>query len=245
MPAKLCVNIDHVATVRNARGEGEPDPIHAAVLCEMAGAVGITVHLREDRRHIVDRDLPLLKEVVKGLLNLEMACTNEMVGIAMKLHPDQVTLVPEKRAEVTTEGGLDVRRNFKAVRAATKKLLGAGIAVSHFIDPDAKQVDASAESGASHVEFHTGAYAQLFDRKRDAAMKERERLRAACEQAHALGMIVNAGHGLNYRNVEPIASLPHMNELNIGHAIVGRAIFVGLDRAVGDMIRLLRRARTA
>ncbi|MEO8376318.1 MAG: pyridoxine 5'-phosphate synthase [Candidatus Sumerlaeota bacterium] len=243
MPAKLCVNIDHVATVRNARGEGEPDPVHAAVLCEMAGAMGITAHLREDRRHIIDRDLPLLKEVVKGLLNLEMACTNEMVRIAMNLHPDQVTLVPEKRAEVTTEGGLDVRKNRKPVRAATKKLLGARIAVSHFIDPDEEQVAASAECGATHVEFHTGTYARLFDRERDAAMEELKRLRAACEQAHAFGMVVNAGHGLNYRNVTPVAKLPHMNELNIGHAIIGRAILSGLDRAVLDMVRLLRHAR--
>ncbi|MCC6546245.1 pyridoxine 5'-phosphate synthase [Candidatus Sumerlaeota bacterium] len=243
MPAKLCVNIDHVGTVRNARGEGEPDPVHAAALCENAGAVGITAHLREDRRHIIDRDLPLLKEVVKGLFNLEMACTNEMVRIAMNLRPDQVTLVPEKRAEVTTEGGLDVRRNMKVVRAATRKMLGAKIAVSHFIDPDEKQVDAAAESGATHVEFHTGAYARLFDRQNARAMEELGRLRAACLQAHALGLIVNAGHGLNYRNVVPIATLPHMNELNIGHAIIGRAIFCGLDRAVSDMVRLLRHAR--
>jgi len=241
--ATLCVNIDHVATVRNARGESEPDPLHAAVICELAGAVGITFHLREDRRHIRDEDAFALRRVVKGLLNMEMACTDEMVKIAIELHPDQVTLVPEKRAELTTEGGLDVVGNRVAVASATRKLLEAGVKVSHFIDPDAAQVSASVETGATHVEFHTGTYARHFDRERALAMRECDRLEVACLQAHGNGIVVNAGHGLNYRNAIPVAHLPFMNELNIGHAIVGRALMTGLDRAVRDMVELIRNSR--
>ncbi|CAN5321128.1 pyridoxine 5'-phosphate synthase [soil metagenome] len=238
--AKLCVNIDHVATVRNARGGSEPDPVDAAILCELAGARGITFHLREDRRHIRDEDAYAFRRAVKGLLNMEMACTDEMVRIAIKSAPDQVTLVPEKRAELTTEGGLDVVGNFDAVKKATKRLQKAFIFVSHFIDPDTKQVLASVKSGATHVEFHTGAYAEHFDRTPALAEAQLKRLHEACELAHAEGLIVNAGHGLNYRNVIQIARLPRMNELNIGHSIIGRAIAVGLDRAVRDMVKLIK-----
>lgn len=237
--AHLCVNIDHVATVRNARRIAEPDPVAAAVLCETAGARGITFHLREDRRHITDRDVPLLREVVKGLLNMEMACSAEMLGIALSGRTDQVTFVPERREEVTTEGGLDVVRHVAALTDGTTRLRNAGIAVSMFIEPDAAQIDASLRAGATHVEFHTGRYCEHFDRHPAEAAKELERLRAACVHAHAVGLVVNAGHGLNYRNVCPVARLPHMNELNIGHALVGHAIMVGLDRAVRQMIELI------
>ncbi len=236
---QLCVNIDHVATVRNARGGCEPDPLHAAVLCELAGAAGITFHLREDRRHIRDDDALALRRVVKGTLNMEMACTPEMLKIAVKVKPDQVTFVPEKRKELTTEGGLDVAGNLKALTAATKKLRRAGIAVSMFIDPEPKQIHASVKSGASHVEFHTGVWCENFDRERAKAEVELDRLRAACYLAYEEELIVNSGHGLNYRNTGPIAALPHMNELNIGHALVGRAIFAGLDTAVRDMVQLI------
>lgn len=239
---KLCVNIDHVATVRNARGGDEPDPLHAAVLCELAGAVGITFHLREDRRHIVDADVFPLRRVVKGLLNMEMACTDEMVRIALKLRPDQVTLVPERREELTTEGGLDVDGNRAAIEKATRRLRRAGIAVSHFIAPDLAQVAASEATGASHVEFHTGRYADHFDRDRPRALEELARLHEAALAAHGGGMVVNVGHGLNYRNTDLVARLPHLNELNIGHAIVGRAILHGLETAVRDMVQLIERA---
>lgn len=240
--ANLCVNIDHVATVRNARGEGEPDPLHAAVLCELAGAVGITFHLREDRRHIRDDDAFALKRITKGLLNMEMACTDEMVAIATRLHPDQVTLVPEKREELTTEGGLDVAGQRERVTAITTALLQEGIAVSHFIEADEAQIHAARQAGATHVEFHTGVYARHFDRERQLALQELDRLRDGASMAHGAGMVVNAGHGLNYRNVIPIARIPFMNELNIGHSIVGRSIFHGLDRAVRDMVDLIRQA---
>lgn len=236
----LCVNIDHVATVRNARGEGEPDPLHAAMLCELAGAVGITFHLREDRRHIRDEDALALRRVVKGLLNMEMADTPEMHRIALKIRPDQVTLVPEKREELTTEGGLDVIARRGEIAKPVRKLRRAGIAVSMFIDPDPEQVAASAECGASHVEFHTGQYARAYDRDRPLAFQELDRLEGAAILAHGEGLVVNAGHGLNYRNTGLVARLPFLNELNIGHAIVGRAIFTGLDMAVRDMIDAIR-----
>lgn len=244
MSVRLHINIDHVATVRNARGEKYPDPVLAAQLCEAAGADGITAHLREDRRHIRDEDVFALKRVTKGLLNLEMACTEEMVRIALKLKPHQVTLVPEKREELTTEGGLDVRKRLEVIRSATRKLRKAGIAVSHFIEPDGDQVSAAAECGASHIEFHTGVYARHFDDERPKSLAELERLVAGSLQAHGEGLVVNAGHGLNYRNVTAIARLPFINELNIGHAIVGRALFSGFDTAVRDMIRLLNDAAT-
>ncbi len=236
---KLCVNIDHVATVRNARGEQEPDPLHAAVLCELAGACGITFHLREDRRHIRDEDAFALKRITKGLLNMEMAATDEMLAISLELRPDQVTLVPEKREELTTEGGLDVQGNYKRIAEITGKLKEGGIVVSHFIDPIHDQVEASAKSGATHVEFHTGSYARYYDSDKEAAGKELLRLQEASKSGQKAGLVINAGHGLNYRNVRPVASIPDMNELNIGHAIIGRSIFTGLDRAVRDMIDLI------
>jgi pyridoxine 5-phosphate synthase len=237
--ARLCVNIDHVATVRNARAIEEPDPLAAAIACELAGAIGITFHLREDRRHITDRDATHLRSVARGLLNMEMACTPEMLRIALAVHPDQVTYVPEKREEVTTEGGLDVSHNIKSLTDDTKKLRAAGIAVSMFIDPDHAQIDASCEVGATHIELHTGRYCEAYDRHPEQARRELHALQVAAAYAISLGMVVNAGHGLNYRNVVPVARIAGMNELNIGHAIVGRALFVGLDRAVRDMIALI------
>lgn len=240
--AQLCVNIDHVATVRNARRINEPDPLAAAVLCELAGASGITFHLREDRRHITDRDALNLREVVKGLLNMEMACTDEMIRIARQAKADQVTFVPEKRQEITTEGGLDVAGHLAELTAATKKLRKAGIAVSMFIDAEPRQIEASLRAGATHVEFHTGKYCELWDRDRRGAMQQWELLADATATARERGLVVNAGHGLNYRNVVPVAALPGMHELNIGHAIVGRAVFVGLDLAVREMVDLIRNA---
>ncbi|MDX2177181.1 MAG: pyridoxine 5'-phosphate synthase [Candidatus Sumerlaeia bacterium] len=237
--AKLCVNIDHVATVRNARRITEPDPVHAAALCELAGACGITFHLREDRRHITDRDAELLKATVKGLLNMEMACTAEMLAIASRLRPHQVTYVPERREEVTTEGGLDVAGAGPALAGGTAALRALGVAVSMFIDPDSEHIRASAALGATHVEFHTGRYCELYDHSPAGAAEEFARLERACSEARALGLVVNAGHGLNYRNVVPVARIEGMNELNIGHAIVGRAVFAGMDRAVRDMVALV------
>lgn len=238
----LCVNIDHIATVRNARGESEPDPLHAAMLCELAGAEGITFHLREDRRHIRDEDALAFRRVVKGLLNMEMACTEEMTAIALRIKPDQVTLVPEKREELTTEGGLDVAGGRGQVARVTEELRNAGIAVSHFIEADEAQVMAAVQTGATHVEFHTGLYARHYDRQRHLAMQELARIVDATGLAHGSGLIVNAGHGLNYRNVIPIARVSFMNELNIGHAIVGRALLHGMEKAVADMIALIRHA---
>lgn len=237
--AKLCVNIDHVATIRNARGIDEPDPLAAAVLCEMAGAVGITFHLREDRRHITDRDARQLRSITKGVLNMEMACTDEMMRIALEIRPDQVTFVPERREEVTTEGGLDVARNLVDLTRATRRLRDDGIAVSMFIDPELSQIEASREAGASHIELHTGKYCQDFDRFPDRSTRELGLLSESTVQAQGIGLIVNAGHGLNYRNVGGVARIAGINELNIGHAIVGRAVFVGLDRAVRDMVALI------
>jgi pyridoxine 5-phosphate synthase len=235
----LGLNIDHVATLRQARRGAEPDPVTAALIAELAGASCITVHLREDRRHIQDRDVFLLREVVQTRLNLEMAALDAMTQIALDLHPDQATLVPERREEVTTEGGLDVLAHREAVARTTQHLRGKGILVSLFVDPIEAQIAASKEVGADAVELHTGAYANARGAARD---EELSRLRAGAEQAHALGMQVNAGHGLNLENVRPVAVLPHMVELNIGHSIISRAIFVGLDRAVREMVERIRTA---
>jgi pyridoxine 5-phosphate synthase len=234
--ATLGLNIDHVATLRQARRGTEPDPVTAALIGEIAGAVCITVHLREDRRHIQDRDVFLLREVVQTRLNLEMAATDAMTTVALDVRPDQATLVPEKREEITTEGGLDVRAHQAAVAQATRLLREKGVLVSLFIGPDEPQIAAAKEAAADAVEFHTGAYANA---RGQAQAEELERLRAAAERAHALGLQVNAGHGLNYVNVVPVARLPHMVELNIGHAIMSRAVFVGLDRAVREMVTLI------
>ncbi|MFG1174446.1 pyridoxine 5'-phosphate synthase [Erwiniaceae bacterium CAU 1747] len=237
----LGVNIDHVATVRNARGTNYPDPVQAAFVSEQAGADGITVHLREDRRHITDRDVRILRQTIQTRMNLEMAVTDEMVDIACEIVPHFCCLVPEKREEVTTEGGLDVAGQQEKVTAAVKRLNDAGILVSLFIDADRRQIDAAVASGAPYIEIHTGAYAEAAEGPaRDA---ELARIAEAATYAAGQGLKVNAGHGLTYHNVQPIAVLPEMHELNIGHAIIGRAVFSGLADAVKEMKQLMREAR--
>jgi len=236
---KLGVNIDHVATVREARYRGlttgEPDPITAALQCEAAGAHGITAHLREDRRHIQDRDVWKLREVIKTRLNLEMANAPEIVDVALKLKPDIVCLVPERRQEVTTEGGLDVVGHLSALSETRRRMTDAGIEVSLFIAPDLPQVAASAKTGAQFIELHTGQFAEHFANE-TAREKELNRLIVAATEAHNLGLQVNAGHGLNYENLATLYRVPHLVELNIGHSIVSRAIFTGIGRAVKDML---------
>ncbi len=234
---ELCVNIDHVATLRQARGEDEPQPLQAARLAEKAGAAGITVHLREDRRHIQDADVKALRRSVRGKLNLEMAATAEMVAIALRVLPDEATLVPEKRRELTTEGGLEVAGAPRKIGPAVARLRKAGIVTSLFINPEARQVRAAASAGADFVELHTGAYAGAFRKGgRKAARVELERLRAAARLAGSLGLGLNAGHGLTYANVGPVCRLPGLKDLNIGHNIVARAVVVGMEQAVGEMI---------
>jgi pyridoxine 5-phosphate synthase len=235
--ATLGVNIDHVATVRQARRTVEPDPVWAAALAELGGADAITVHLREDRRHIQDRDLEVLRETVQVKLNLECAIAPAMIDIACRVKPCQVTLVPEKREEVTTEGGLDILAHRPATTEAVRRLIDAGIAVSMFIDPCARQIDASVELGAAAVELHTGCYANAAS---DAARHDElvKLARAGVMVRHA-GLELNAGHGLTYRNVVPVARIEGMGELNIGHSIVARAIFVGLTQAVREMRQLI------
>ncbi|WP_100158383.1 pyridoxine 5'-phosphate synthase [Proteus columbae] len=237
----LGVNIDHIATLRNARGTTYPDPVQAAFIAEQAGADGITIHLREDRRHITDRDLMLISQTVQTRLNLEMAVTEEMIEIACQTQPDFCCLVPEKRQEVTTEGGLDVVGNEAKVADAIKRLSLAGIKVSLFIDPDHEQINAADRVGAPFIEIHTGAYADAEDVM--AQEKEFVRIRDAVTYAASKGLKVNAGHGLHYHNVQRIAALPELYELNIGHAIIGRAVFSGLAPAVEEMKRLMREAR--
>ncbi len=235
---RLNVNVDHVATVRQARGGNEPDPVLAAYLAELGGAQGIVVHLREDRRHIQDRDLRTLKETVRTKLNLEMAATEEMTVIARELKPDMVTLVPEKRKELTTEGGLDVAGNLKGVSRTVKSLRSAGIFVSLFIDPDAGQIKAAQTAGADMVEIHTGSYA---DARSEAGREEELRkIKKAVKQASGLGLRVSAGHGLNYVNARPVALIKEIEELNIGHSIVSRAVMVGFENAVREMAGLIR-----
>jgi pyridoxine 5-phosphate synthase len=235
--ATLGVNIDHVATVRQARRTVEPDPVWAAAAAELGGADAITVHLREDRRHIQDRDLEVLRETVQVKLNLESAITPAMTAIACRVRPDQVTLVPENRAEVTTEGGLDVVGNRAAVATAVEQLGEAGIVVSLFIDPDPAQIEASADLGVAAIELHTGSYANASaDADRDREMQALARAATLTRQA---GLTLNAGHGLTYRNVVPVATLDGMHELNIGHSIVARAVFVGMTEAVREMKRLI------
>lgn len=236
--ATLGVNIDHVATVRQARMITEPDPVHAAVLAELGGATCITVHLREDRRHIQDRDVRILRETIKTKLNLEMACSEEIIKIATQVKPHQSTLVPEKRLELTTEGGLDVAGNFNHVRDSVKKLRDAGITVSLFIDADEKQITASKNADAEFIEIHTGRYADADTEKHQR--EELDKIIRGAELALKTGLRVNAGHGLNYRNVQPIARIEKMEELNIGHSIVARAIFVGMLDAVREMVELIK-----
>ncbi len=237
----LGVNIDHIATLRNARGTCYPDPVQAAFIAEQAGADGITVHLREDRRHITDRDVRLLRQTLQTRMNLEMAVTDEMVAIACELRPHFCCLVPEKRQEVTTEGGLDVAGQAEKVGAACSRLAGAGIQVSLFIDPEERQIDAAVAAGAPYIEIHTGAYADAPDEETRA--RELERIAHAARYAARKGIRVNAGHGLTYHNVKPIAALPEMHELNIGHSIIGRAVMSGLNEAVAEMKRLMLEAR--
>ena len=234
---RLAVNIDHVATVREARKGREPEPTAAVVLAELAGAEGITVHLRGDRRHIRERDLELLRQVVSTKLNVEMAATEEMSAIAARIRPDQVTLVPERPQELTTQGGLDVVAHAGVIRTRIAELKAAGIKVSIFVDPDSRQVRASGEVGASAIEINTGGYADASADARDLHLQRiADTARCAADQ----GLEVLAGHGLNYVNVRPIAAIPQIVELNIGHSIVARSVLVGLDRAVRDMIALLK-----
>ena len=240
-PLLLGVNIDHVATLRQARGTRYPDPIYAAQRAEEAGADGITLHLREDRRHIQDRDLILLKEVCQTRINLEMAITDEMLGIATELKPEYCCLVPEKREELTTEGGLDVVKHFNLVKEACERLAEQDIDVSLFIDADLAQIDAARQCGASTIEIHTGHWADAQGKKAKADYYQR--IVDASIYAQKAGLVVNAGHGLNYHNVESIASIPELNELNIGHAIIAHALFVGIGPAVTEMKQLMRNAR--
>ena len=233
---ELGVNIDHVATVRQARRTFEPDPVWAATLAELGGADGITVHLREDRRHIQDRDVRLLRQTISVKLNLELACSDDIVSIACEVRPDQATLVPERREEVTTEGGLDVIRHADAVGRAISRMRDAGIHVSLFLDPDLAQIEAGAKLGAQAVELHTGQFALA---KGVEQRRELDQLAIAGRRIRELGMALHAGHGLNYHNVQAVAKIPDMHELNIGHAIISRAIFVGLERAVREMKDLI------
>lgn len=234
----LGVNIDHIATLRQARGTRYPDPVQAAMDAEQAGADGITIHLREDRRHIQDRDVHLLKEILQTRMNLEMAVTDEMIGIATKIRPEHCCLVPEKRAELTTEGGLDIVGQETRIKQACEKLAAAGIDASLFIDPEISQIDAVVRCGAPTIEIHTGQYADAQNPKEQQA--ELKRIINAAKHAAKLGLVVNAGHGLNYHNVQAIARIPEINELNIGHGIIARALFVGLTEAVREMKRLMQ-----
>lgn len=237
---QLAINVDHIATIRQARGGAEPDPVLAAGICELAGARGIVVHLREDRRHIQDRDVSLLRQTVKTRLNLEMANVKEIVEIALDLKPDMITLVPEKRKELTTEGGLDVISNGKKLSKTISKMNKAGIPVSIFIDPDADQIEASLDIGATYVELHTGRYCDAnSEKERD---KEFHLIEQAAELAFETGLRVNAGHGLDYRTTTRIAAIPFIEELSIGHAVIARAAFVGLDQAVREMQDCIDRA---
>src|SRR5574344_1297615 len=237
----LGVNIDHVATLRNARGTNYPDPVFAASIAEQAGADGITTHLREDRRHINDRDVRILRETIKTRMNLEMAVTNEMVNIAVGLAPEFVCMVPENRKEITTEGGLNVKANLRDVADAVNKLSNVGTLCSLFIDADKEQIDAAFESGAPFIELHTGRYADALTIKDKT--EELKRLADMAEYASLKGLRVNGGHGLNYNNVADSAQIPQIEELNIGHSIIARAVFTGLSEAVSEMKRIIESAR--
>lgn len=239
-PIHLGVNVDHVATLRQARGTPYPSPVDAALRAEAAGADSITVHLREDRRHIQDGDVRRLQEVMRTHMNLEMAVTDEMIGIACDVRPSDCCLVPERREELTTEGGLDVAGQIDRVRAACRRLADHGIRVSLFVDPDERQIDAAVAVGAAVVELHTGAYADVEGPERQ---RELERVIAAARYGQVRGLTVHAGHGLNCDNVRPIAAIPEIVELNIGHAIVAQAVFDGIERAVRDIKRLMQEAR--
>lgn len=238
---KLGINIDHVATLRQARKGEVPDPVHAAVLCELAGCDSIVCHLREDRRHIQDRDVYILKKVVKTRLNLEMALSEDIVGIALDVKPYQVTLVPEKREELTTEGGLDVAGNLNKIRSNVKKFIEGGIRVSLFIEPDKKQILATKDAGAEFIEIHTGRYAEA--KTEQDASEELKKISESTEYALSLNLRVNAGHGLDYKNTAPICRIDGIEELNIGYSIIGRAVFVGLEKSVREMLELMGKTR--
>ncbi len=234
---KLCVNVDHIATIRQARGGDEPDPVFAAAIAETAGARGIVIHIRGDRRHIQDRDLEILRRTIKTHMNVEMSATEEMISIAERIGPDQVTLVPERPGEVTTEGGLDAAGMAGELKAATARFQKAGINVSLFIDPDPKQIEAAKEIGADMIEINTDAYS--LARTEEDHFRTLAAIADAAEKAVGMGMKVAAGHGLNYRNVSDVAAIEEIEELNIGHNIIARAAFVGLEMAVSDMIALI------
>ncbi len=238
---RLCINIDHVATVRQARGTDEPDPVRAAVIAELAGADGITVHLREDRRHIQDRDVELLLGTVRTFVNLELAAEENVLALAERWRPGQATLVPEKREELTTEGGLNMASGRARIAAAVERLRAAGIRASLFVDPDRRAIDASVAAACDAVELHTGEYANAAGQGR--ASRELERLRRAAQHAAAAGLGVHAGHGLTYENVRPVAAIAECEELNIGHSVVSRSVLVGMERAVLEMVDLVREAR--
>lgn len=237
----LGVNIDHIATIRQARGTSFPDPVHAAAVAEHAGAAGITVHLREDRRHIQDRDVEILSQTIATRLNLEMAVTEEMIGICQRIKPAFCCLVPEKRAELTTEGGLDVAGQMAKISDAVNRITAVGTQVSLFIDPEPLQIEAARQTGATFIEIHTGGYADAVNE--EDAQAELKRIRDAAKLADSIGLKVNAGHGLNYHNVKPIAAISQMIELNIGHAIIARAAIDGLEKAIRDMRQLMIEAR--
>lgn len=239
---RLFINIDHVATVRQARRTDEPDPVRAAVLAELGGADGITVHLREDRRHIQDRDVELLLQTVRTLVNLELATGSDVVDLALRWRPAQATLVPERREEVTTEGGLALAtaETRAAIASATEQLRSAGIRTSLFIDPDAESIRVALDTGAEAIELHTGEYANTRGNEREGQLG---RLARAAALGHSLGLAVHAGHGLTYENVSPVAAIPEIEELNIGHSVVSRAVFTGLENAVREMAEIVRRAR--
>jgi len=238
---RLCINIDHIATLRQARRESEPDPVTAAGICELAGAEGIVCHLREDRRHVNDRDLRILKEVVKTKLDLEMAATDEMIKIARLIKPEMATLVPEKREEITTEGGLNIAASKEKITSAVKSIKEAGVKVSVFIDPQPENVDLALEAGADMIEIHTGQYANA--KEINNKILEAEKIRQIARMAKELGIGVNAGHGLNYLNIVPIAHIEDIDEVSIGHSIISRAVFTGLHKAVEDMLVIIRRVR--
>ncbi len=238
---QLCVNVDHIATLRQARGGNEPDPVQGAIICEEHGAAGITVHLREDRRHIQDHDVFALRKVIKGKFNLEMALSDEIIEIARKLKPDQITIVPEKRQEITTEGGLDVKTNFKRICEIVSVFHSENILVSLFIEPEEEAVMLSKESGADFIELHTGAYCNA--KVKDTIDKEKVRLFHAASIATNIGIRVNAGHGLNYINTAPILTMPGLEELNIGHSIISRSIFTGLANAVSEMMQIINKKK--
>lgn len=235
---RLCINIDHVATLRQARGEFEPDPVTAAMICELAGADGIVCHLREDRRHVSDRDVKLLREMVKTKLDLEMSTNEEIVKIACEIGPDLATLVPEKRQELTTEGGLDVVSNFKKVKETIEELHKYGVEVSLFIDPVPDQIHSAHEAGTDFIEIHTGDYANAISE--EEAIEELERIRQAAKLGKKLDLGVNAGHGLNYLNIIPFREIKEIEEVSIGHSIIAKAVFVGLENAVREMLRLVK-----